>query len=414
MSVRAGDWVEIRSKEEILRSLDREGRLDGLPFMPQMLEHCGQRFKVYKRAHKTCDTVDRTGGRRLTNAVHLDLRCNGEAYMGCQAACLIFWKEAWLKPASEPGSLAGEHSGHDVLQSGEPASVPCCTEADVRRGTRNEDRHATDESRYVCQATELTKITSTLHWWDIRQYLEDYTSGNASIGRLFCGFVYATYSELIEHSGPRLGRALIWLYDKVNVLRGALPYPRRLGAITVGESTPTCVLNLQPGELVRVKSYDEILATLNTEGKNRGLSFDAEQVPFCGRIFRVRSRVSRFIDERTGKLTSLKQEAVMLDNVWCQARYSNSRMLCPRSIYSWWREGWLERVSEGSHNAVEFSRAIAEIAKKEAGAETNRCSGSLTCRSGDAARSLQVRSLLVSSVARIRAMLARSNDVSSK
>ena len=53
----AGDWVEVRSKEEILETLDKNGRLDGLPFMPQMFKYCGQRFQVYKRAHKTCDTV---------------------------------------------------------------------------------------------------------------------------------------------------------------------------------------------------------------------------------------------------------------------------------------------------------------------------------------------------------------------
>jgi hypothetical protein len=58
----AGDWVEVRSKTEILMSLDEKGRFQGLPFMPQMFQYCGQRFRVYKRAHKTCDTVNQTGG----------------------------------------------------------------------------------------------------------------------------------------------------------------------------------------------------------------------------------------------------------------------------------------------------------------------------------------------------------------
>ena len=53
----AENWVEVRSKEEILRTLDKNGRLEGMPFMPQMFEHCGKRLQVYKRAHKTCDTV---------------------------------------------------------------------------------------------------------------------------------------------------------------------------------------------------------------------------------------------------------------------------------------------------------------------------------------------------------------------
>ena len=42
----AGDWVEVRSKEEILRTLDKNGRLEDMPFMPQMFEYCGKRFRV--------------------------------------------------------------------------------------------------------------------------------------------------------------------------------------------------------------------------------------------------------------------------------------------------------------------------------------------------------------------------------
>ena len=68
MTLRAGDWVEVRTKDEILRSLDKNGRLQELPFMPQMFGYCGKRFKVYKRAHKTCDTVTGTYlGKRLAN-----------------------------------------------------------------------------------------------------------------------------------------------------------------------------------------------------------------------------------------------------------------------------------------------------------------------------------------------------------
>ena len=45
--------------------------------------------------------------------------------------------------------------------------------------------------------------------------------------------------------------------------------------------------------------------------------------------------------------------AVILDTVWCQSRYSPCRMFCPRSIYSWWREVWLERVPEEVPVAVQ-------------------------------------------------------------
>ena len=39
-------------------------------------------------------------------------------------------------------------------------------------------------------------------------------------------------------------------------------FPRRRGRIPHGRLTPTATLNLQPGELVSVKSYEDILATL--------------------------------------------------------------------------------------------------------------------------------------------------------
>ena len=87
----AGELVEVRSKEEILQTLDKNGQLDGLPFMPQMFHYCGKQFTVIKRAHKTCDTVTLTGGRRMANAVHLErIRCDGEAYGGLSGRVFDF------------------------------------------------------------------------------------------------------------------------------------------------------------------------------------------------------------------------------------------------------------------------------------------------------------------------------------
>jgi len=56
--------------------------------------------------------------------------------------------------------------------------------------------------------------------------------------------------------------------------------------------------------------------------------------------------VRKFVDEKTGKLVTLKNDSIILEGVVCQARYSNCRMFCPRGIYPWWREIWLERASE--------------------------------------------------------------------
>src|SRR5215470_15033948 len=100
LGLRAGDTVVVRSKEEILATLDAQGRLDGMPFQPEMFAFCGRTLRVGKVAHKTCDTINKTGGRRVRNAVHLEgVRCDGSAHAGCQADCNLFWKEAWLRHA---------------------------------------------------------------------------------------------------------------------------------------------------------------------------------------------------------------------------------------------------------------------------------------------------------------------------
>ena len=36
----------------------------------------------------------------MKDSVHLEgVRCDGSGHDGCEACCLIFWKEAWLKRA---------------------------------------------------------------------------------------------------------------------------------------------------------------------------------------------------------------------------------------------------------------------------------------------------------------------------
>lgn len=366
MTLSAGDWVEVRSKEEILATLDANGRLEGLPFMPQMLKWCGQRFQVYKRAHKTCDTVTgyNTGewlGRRLPNAVHLEHRCDGEAYGGCQAACLIFWKEAWLTPVdpAKPASAGPDRAAPLPPPGG-------CTVRAVWDATKSPDQQPGKGPRYACQATELPTYTQPLKWWDARQYAEDIASGNVSLAKMFRGFLYFAYVGATMARRPRLGRPARWIYDRVQSLWGGVPFPRKRGDLLTDKDAPIADLGLQPGDLVRVRPHQDILATIDKQTNNRGMGFDAEMVPYCGKVFRVRTRVEKFIDERTGYIRRMKTPAVILDGVYCQSRYSENRLFCPRGIYAWWREVWLEKVPA---TAIERPPAeeIVELPRRAAG-----------------------------------------------
>jgi len=350
--------VEIRSKEEILLTLDENGCLDNMPFMPEMFAFCGKKFQVYKRAHKTCDTVFPIRGRRIERTVHLDTRCDGHAHGGCQATCLIFWKEDWLKPlgGATEGSVAIPAAG-SISETGE-AGPGNCTEAQVCACAQKANP-GRSVPKFVCQATQLPYATQRLPWWDLRQYLEDYISGNVSIGRLFAGMIYSFYYHLSE-AGIGVGSPMRWFYDKFHRLWRGTEFPRKSGLIPAGQPTPVAALNLQPGDLVRIKPYKEILQTLDTGNKNRGLFFDAEMVPYCEGSYRVLKRVTKILDERTGELQEFKSPCVILDSVICESRYSHCRMFCPRSNYSYWREIWLERISSQAPAKEEESNMKAD------------------------------------------------------
>ena len=348
--LRVDDWVEVRSKEEILKTLDSNGRLDGMPFMPEMFSYCGKRFQVFKRAHKTCDTVFPVRGRRVDRAVHLDTRCDGSAHGGCQAECMIFWKEAWLKPVSRNSPVHASPDNGDMAH-GSSASATACTDAEVCAGAQIPDPTG-GATLYVCQATQLPYATTGLEWWDVRQYIEDYTSGNVGLWRILCGLVYSVYYNL-SIAGIGVGRGMRWFYDTFHPLWRGTPFPRRQGLVPEGQPTPTATLNLQPGELVRVKSQEEILKTVGANNKNRGMYWDAELVPYCGGTYRVVKRVAKLIDERTGRMQEMKNPCIILGSVVCQARYSACRMFCPRNLHPYWREIWLERVEPTRVGTIE-------------------------------------------------------------
>lgn len=333
----AESWVQVRSADEILATLDENMCLDGVPFMPEMLAFCGRRMKVYKRAHKTCDYVTNTGIRSLPSTVHLqESRCDGSAHGRCDARCTIYWKEAWLRPAEGGSDATGSAASMSSLALSAQAADKLQARCSYRDGEGN--------LRYRCQATEVPSFTQPLAWWQLGQFVEDVRSGNVrSYAEMIPSFLFRAYDNLIN-LGIGLGRPLRALYNLVAKLRGTRPYPSITGTIAAGKPTPVERLDLQPGELVRVKPHDVILRTLDETARNRGMIFSAEMVAYCEKEFKVSSIVTRLVDEKTGRLIEMKTPAVILDGAICNARYLKNLLFCPRATYPYWREIWLERV----------------------------------------------------------------------
>jgi hypothetical protein len=339
LNLKAGEWVEVRRREEILATLDERGRLENLPFMPEMLQYCGQKLRVFKRADKTCDNIQEWSIRRMKDSVHLDgARCDGTGHDSCQAGCLIFWKEAWLK-RSDVNTVSGASLGQQrVTANGSGACRGLCTVEDILKASKVSSFER--EAVYSCQATELRNFTSYMAFWDLRQYIRDLRSGNldsADIELSRPGRVFVVILSLWQ-----LVRALlISTYNSVQRFRHGYRYPEFIGKL---DRTPTEILDLQPGELVQVRSREEIIVTLDQNSKNRGLFFGPEMAHYCGGIYRVLRRVHHIIDEKTGKMVDMKSPCIVLEGVWCQL--SDYYQFCPKAIYHYWHEIWLKRAAD--------------------------------------------------------------------
>jgi hypothetical protein len=376
-SLRVGDVVEVRSVDEILATLDERGELEALPFMPEMLQFCGRRFVVHRRAIKVCDTANWRGMHRMERTVHLaalpeanggsgvpepapspspasatvpmipaipqGLRCDGRSHGGCQASCLLFWKEAWLRRVETPGAASTAEAAAPS-QPASPATIAtleAATRATANGSATNGDAAASEggpgdapaEVRYACQATAMPRAASVrMPWWDMSQYVRDVRSGNARAAPMLRSVGLLLFNKFQAANRRFLPRA--------RLIHGAENYPFVTGQLS---RTPKEQVGLQPGDLVEVRSKEEILATLDRQGRNRGLRFDAEMLRYCGKRARVLRRVEHIVEEHTGRMLRLPGDCIILDGAICIGDYNQ---YCPRAIYPYWREIWLRRVTE--------------------------------------------------------------------
>lgn len=314
-SLTVGDVVEIRPLAEIASTLDADGRLDGMPFMPEMVALCGQRATVGRSAHKTCDGHGDL--RWLDDTVHLEgLRCTGSAHGGCQARCLLFWKTAWLKPVADESAAAAPVDATE-------------TDADivVRLTAATRDTGA-GPTRYRCQATEVNAATRPLPATELRQYLFDVASGNHSASTVLRVMMRTAFNRYQRWTARRLPAVLrINGGRQLNYVEGC------------GTSTPRETLDLGVGDRARIRPLDAIVPTLNARNMNRGLKFDAEMASWCGTSSTVVDRVERLVDDRTGEMIEINSDCVILNGVMCTG---HNRRLCSRGAYDYWREIWLE------------------------------------------------------------------------
>jgi hypothetical protein len=299
--LRPGDLVEIKTPAEILQTLDADGTLDHLPFMPEMVEFCGRSFPVARRVVKTCafGTASTMLAFNTDDVVILKgLRCSGADHDDCPKSCTIFWREAWLRKVSD-------------------ASVQ--PKLDMKGSEKLLARLKTKSSpkTYICQASELLKAAHELSRQErFAKCFDEIRAGNCS-------------------SLQMVQRIAIWLFWRIRRVF--------LGAYGKGthKSTPVEGLNLQPGELVEVKSMEGITKTLNETAHNRGLWFSPDQRLLCGQQRRVARRIDKLIVDGTGEVRQLRN-TVFLEGSMCGCSHVAFGG-CPRDEFVYWREIWVRR-----------------------------------------------------------------------
>jgi hypothetical protein len=85
--------------KEIVKTLDAKGKNRGLHFSPDMIRHCGRRYRVRNRADNFI--AEGTGQmRHFRHTVILEGVLSDSAtyaFGGCPRSDFLYWREIWLR-----------------------------------------------------------------------------------------------------------------------------------------------------------------------------------------------------------------------------------------------------------------------------------------------------------------------------
>jgi hypothetical protein len=95
-----GEWVRVKSLEEIRPTLDETGRTGGCKFTKPMVRYCGKEFRVARKMDRFFDEAQWKMVRCKKLVLLEGSYCDGSGGWfteGCARMCFVFWREEWLK-----------------------------------------------------------------------------------------------------------------------------------------------------------------------------------------------------------------------------------------------------------------------------------------------------------------------------
>jgi len=99
---------------------------------------------------------------------------------------------------------------------------------------------------------------------------------------------------------------------------------------------------LRPGDVVEVRPWPEIRATLDENGMREGLAFMPEMLKHCGRRFVVGKRITGTYESAFGGASHI-QDVVLLRDVRCDGSGHDA---CRKACVLCWKQTWLNRVDK--------------------------------------------------------------------
>lgn len=104
---------------------------------------------------------------------------------------------------------------------------------------------------------------------------------------------------------------------------------------------------LRPGDVVQVKSAEEILATLDGDASLDAMPFMPEMLRFAGQRFTVSSRVEKICDTVSGGPPNSRRmrDTVFLEDLRCDGSGHGG---CQAGCRLYWKDAWLRRIDSGS------------------------------------------------------------------
>jgi hypothetical protein len=131
------------------------------------------------------------------------------------------------------------------------------------------------------------------------------------------------------------------LKRRFNYLRNRISRAGRTARASTGPEVNAASQALVAGQSVRVRSREEIQATLDNWNYLKGCGFMEEMWQYCGTKQQVLKPVQRFLDERDYRVKKARG-VVLLEGLHCKGTIDYGR--CDRNCYYFWREEWLEKV----------------------------------------------------------------------